>query len=61
MKVVVDLDLCQSHGQCVFASPETFQLTDEGLVWDSDPDSTFRQAVEEAVDCCPVQAIRIRT
>ena len=30
MKVVVDMNKCQDHGQCVFAAPDVFQLDGNG-------------------------------
>ncbi|WP_411151634.1 ferredoxin [Streptomyces sp. A30] len=60
MKVVVDMNKCQDHGQCVFAAPDVFQLDDNGrLAYVSDLDDTLRDEVEEAADVCPLQAIRI--
>lgn len=60
MKVVVDMNKCQNHGQCVFAAPEVFQMTEEGtLVYVSDPDDASLPGVEEAADVCPLQAIQI--
>jgi ferredoxin len=61
MKVVVDMDKCQDHGQCAFAAPEVFQISPEGklVVLQDDPDESLRDAVEEAADVCPVQAITI--
>lgn len=60
MKVVVDMTKCADHGQCVYAAPEVFQLDDNGkLVYDAAPDPAQRDAVEEAVDACPLQAISI--
>ncbi|MGW2700313.1 ferredoxin [Streptomyces sp. NPDC001340] len=60
MKVVVDINKCQDHGQCVFAAPDVFQLdTDGRLAYVSDPDDALRDEVEEAADVCPLQAIRI--
>ncbi|GGO90135.1 ferredoxin [Wenjunlia tyrosinilytica] len=60
MKVVVDMNKCQDHGQCVFAAPEVFQL-DEGahLVFVGEPDDSLREQVEDAADVCPLQAIAI--
>lgn len=60
-KVVVDMDVCQDHGQCVFAAPEVFQLNEEGhlLVLHSEPDEALRATCEDAADVCPVQAITI--
>ena len=60
MKVVVDMNKCQDHGQCVFAAPDVFQLDGNGrLAYVSDPDDTLLDEVEEAADVCPLQAIRI--
>ncbi len=30
IKVVVDRDVCQNHGQCVFSAPQVFELDDDG-------------------------------
>jgi ferredoxin len=60
MRVVVDPAKCADHGQCVFAAPEVFQLDDDGkLVYQQDVDESLRDAVEEAADVCPLQAITI--
>jgi len=60
MRVVVDMSRCQDHGQCAFAAPEVFQLDADGhLGYVPDPDESLREAVEEAVDACPLQAIRL--
>jgi ferredoxin len=60
MKVIVDMNLCQSHGECVLAAPDVFELGDDDvLIWKEDVDESQRDAVEEAVDVCPMMAIRI--
>ena len=61
LKVIVDWDVCQDHGQCVFASPEVFELGDDGRmhVLIEEPDESLRASVEDAADVCPVQAITI--
>ncbi|MCK1820098.1 MULTISPECIES: ferredoxin [Streptomyces] len=60
MKVVVDMNKCQDHGQCVFAAPDVFSFDDAGhLAYVPDPDEALRDEVEEAADVCPLQAIRI--
>ncbi len=34
MKVHVDMNLCQAHGECVFAAPDVFELhDDDSLTW----------------------------
>jgi ferredoxin len=60
MKIVVDANLCQDHGQCVFAAPEIFSLDDQGhLVYVSDVDESLRDKAEDAADVCPLQAITV--
>ncbi|WP_394436751.1 ferredoxin [Streptomyces sp. SGAir0957] len=60
MKVVVDMNKCQDHGQCVFAAPDVFRFDDAGhLAYVADADDALRDEVEEAADMCPLQAIRI--
>ncbi|MEU6121999.1 ferredoxin [Streptomyces sp. NPDC047123] len=58
--VTVDMDLCQNHGQCVFAAPDVFRLDDDGrLAYVAAPDAALRDEVEDAADVCPLQAIRV--
>ncbi|MGW2423803.1 ferredoxin [Streptomyces sp. NPDC001709] len=60
MQVVVDMNKCQDHGQCVFAAPDVFRLDADGrLAYVADPDDALRDEVEAAADVCPLQAIRI--
>ena len=61
LKVKVDLDVCQDHGQCVFAAPQVFELDDDGrlVVLLDEPDEALRAQVEDAADVCPVQAITL--
>ena len=60
MKVRVDMNLCQSHGECVFPAPDVFELGDDDVLrWKEDVDESRRAAVEEAVNTCPMMAISI--
>ncbi|WP_188189681.1 ferredoxin [Nonomuraea sp. SYSU D8015] len=60
MKVVVDMNKCQDHGQCVFAAPDVFRLDEAGhLAYVADPDESLRADVEDAADVCPLQAITV--
>jgi ferredoxin len=60
VKVRVDMNLCQSHGECVFAAPDVFELGDDDVLrWKEDVDESRRAAVEEAVNACPMMAISI--
>lgn len=60
IKVNVDMDLCQNYGQCVFEAPSIFHLNDDDkLEYIADAEDDQRDNVENAVDVCPMQAIRI--
>lgn len=58
MKVHVDMNLCQSHGECVAPAPDVFQLGDDDVLqWQEEVDESRRAAVEQAVNACPMMAI----
>jgi ferredoxin len=62
IRVVVDRDLCQNHGQCVFAAPQVFELDDDDgelVQLQDEVGEDLRANVEEASDLCPTQAITI--
>lgn len=60
MRITVDLNLCQDHGQCAIAAPKVFRMNDEGkLEYADEADESYRAEVEEAADVCPVQAILV--
>jgi ferredoxin len=60
MRVHVDMDICQSHGECCFAAPEVFELDDDDVLqYVEEPDESQRDAVEQAVLVCPVAAITL--
>lgn len=60
MKITVDLDKCQDHGQCAIAAPVAFRMNDDGrLEYEGSVDDAYLDEVEEAADVCPVQAILI--
>jgi ferredoxin len=60
-RVVVDRDVCQNHGQCVFAAPQVFELDDDGelVQLQDEVGEDLRDVVEDAADVCPVQAITV--
>jgi ferredoxin len=71
LRIEVNLDICQDHGQCVFAAPSVFDLNQDGKLAFRDElgtglyrspalDETLRDALEEAADICPTQAIALR-
>ena len=58
MRVRVDMTVCETHVQCVFAAPQVFDLDDDDrLIYDATPAGDLRSAVEHAARACPVQAI----
>ncbi|GCE46061.1 ferredoxin [Thermosporothrix hazakensis] len=60
MRIVVDLNRCQSYGQCVFAASGVFHMHgEEALEFDYAPDDSMRLQVERAAAACPVRAISI--
>jgi ferredoxin len=61
MKVVVDYDVCQSHGLCTQAAPEVFEIRDDGFLYllDENPGENLRKKLETAVRECPTGAIKL--
>ena len=69
MHIVVDLNKCQDHGQCVFSAPSVFSLDGQGkLSFRAGASGTYVSPplsedhlddVEEAADVCPLQAITV--
>ena len=61
MKVVVDFELCQSHGLCTQAAPEVFELRDDGFLYilQENPPESLRKKIETAVREGPTGAIKL--
>ena len=60
IQVHVDMNLCQSHGECVHAAPGVFELGDDDVLkWEEEVDESRRQELEESVGVCPMMAIRL--
>jgi ferredoxin len=61
MRVVVDYDLCESNGLCMAAAPEVFEVRDDDFMYvlQENPSEELRAKVEEAVQRCPKQAIKL--
>jgi ferredoxin len=62
MKIVVDFDLCQSHGLCTEAAPELFEIRDDGFLYvlNENPGSELRAKADKAASECPTGAITIK-
>jgi ferredoxin len=58
MHITVDMDFCESHGQCVIAAPKVFWFNDQDkLEFREDIREDELPAVQEAIDLCPIMAI----
>jgi len=62
MRIVVDFDLCQSHGLCTEAAPELFEIRDDGFLYvlNETPGPELGGKLEKAVLECPTGAITIK-
>jgi len=62
MRVRVNMELCQSHGMCVYAAPDVFALDDDDVLhYREEVDESQRAAVQDAVKACPTRAIELLT
>ena len=53
----VDAELCTGCELCVDIAPNTFELDAEGISEVIDPEGDDEDAIQEAIDSCPVEAI----
>jgi ferredoxin len=61
MKIIIDWDLCDSHGMCEANAPELFRLNDDDnlqILVDTVP-TQLQAAANVAMDSCPRQAISL--
>jgi len=59
-RVHVDMNLCQSHGECVYVAPDIFELGDDDVLrWREQISDDEREVAQEAADACPMLAIRL--
>ena len=61
MRVEVDLDICEGHGQCNAVAPKVFDLDDGGycLIHHPEVAPDLESQAEEGARACPVQAITV--
>jgi ferredoxin len=59
MSLSIDPDKCQGHGRCALASPDVFDVDDDGfgVVLKPDPGPEYDSDVATAIGSCPEQAI----
>ena len=58
-RIVVDRSKCQGIGACVGASPDIFQIDGEGKAIVIKTDGASDDAVLEAAEACPIEAITL--
>jgi ferredoxin len=62
MRVFVDTDVCDAHGECLIEAPEVFALSDDDetvRILVAEPPGRLHTAVEKAMSVCPVSAIYV--
>lgn len=61
MRVTVDYNLCDSHGECMTAAPEVFEIRDDDKLYvlDENPGDALRDKVVAAARRCPKLAIEL--
>ncbi len=62
MRIVIDWDLCQGHGNCMADAPEVFLVDEKGklTLLQETPPEPLREKVQNAVSYCPSGAISIK-
>lgn len=58
MKIIVDKNLCLGCGTCVVMAPKTFRLGVDGKAEVIEPAGDKEETIKEAIDSCPVNAIK---
>jgi ferredoxin len=60
VRISVDRDVCELHGQCVDTAPEVFRFDDDGdLQYLPEVGDELAAGAEDAVFLCPMQAITV--
>jgi ferredoxin len=59
MSLSIDTDKCQGHGRCALASPDVFDVDEDGygVVLMPDPGPEYDAEVAAAIGSCPERAI----
>lgn len=57
-KLIIDEDLCEGCETCVSLCPDVFELGENGKARIKNPDALESCNIQEAIDSCPVGAIR---
>lgn len=57
-EAIVDKEKCVGSGTCVALCPNVFQMDDDGKAYVTDSAGASEQEIQQAIDACPVQAIK---
>lgn len=57
-KIIIDKQKCIGCGTCVAIAPKSFRLADDGKAEVIEPAGDPKQALQDAIDSCPVKAIK---
>ena len=61
MRIIVDREICDLHGQCVLTAPDLFRFDDDGeLEYLPEVDGELVAKAEAAASVCPTGAIEIQ-
>jgi len=58
MKIIIDKNLCLGCGTCVAIASKTFRLGNDGKEEVIEPAGDKEETIKEAIDSCPVSAIK---
>ena len=61
MRVRVDFEKCESHGECMMYAPDVFEVRDDDFLYvlQEEPGPELHADVVAAAHCCPQQAITL--
>ncbi len=59
MKILIDRDRCEGHGQCVAVAPDVFDLDDEGIAILRSSEPIAEDVLQKAAEVCPVAALTV--
>jgi ferredoxin len=61
VRIKVDYDRCESHGECMMYAPDVFELRDDDLLYvlQEEPPGDLLGDVVAAARSCPTQAITL--
>ncbi|BBY88540.1 ferredoxin [Mycolicibacterium tokaiense] len=59
MRIEIDDELCELHGQCAAVAPQVFELTDDTVEYPREVPPDHEGPVRTAVKVCPQLAISL--